>query len=242
MTGPFFISQPYRRYENVTQEVIENTEPDPVLDLLNTIRAEVGHLHNRLGYLERTSAAQPVSQELQELRQLFKGMESKLDLTATANMTEEEQLAYWKTKAQEKEQEKPAEPAPQEPLETSPAFLTDYYQKYAEPDILDAAFEEGLISTNRADLVTDEDKRVLAAHAPRETIAPSLDGIQAYKRRYIRNLKQAAEKSTERPRAVQTTRPIAQAEKGKLRPVDLRNMTPDQVAASKEQLFAQLGI
>ena len=230
-------------------DTIETTEEErnPVLEAINALRQDfngnVQSIHNRLGYLERTvGKSDPgVSSELAAIRESFKGFESKMDMAVTANMSSEDELAYWKAKAQEPPK---AESKPETKVEEAPGpDLAQYYQKYAEPDILDAAFDEGVISTNNADLVTEEDRRFLAAQAPRESIDSSLDGIQSYKRKYIRNIKTAAEKAGIQARPVaQTGRPIAKADPGKLRPIDLSSMTPQQVQENKERLFTQMGI
>lgn len=236
----------------MTQQAIEETtERNPVLEALETLQGEVSKLHNRLGYLERTAGqvkSDPaIHAELTAMRESFKDLTSKMDKAVVANMTEEQELAYWREKAQKDEQIVETPPPQPQTEEVSPeqatAFWLDYYGQAAEPDILDAAFEEGLISTNRSDLVTEEDKTVLARHAPRGTVAQSVQGIQSYKRQYIKNLKAAAQKNEPAPRPVgQTTRPLAKPEQGKLRRSDLATMTPEQVTQSKDALFAQMGI
>lgn len=225
--------------------VNENTIDNPVMDALADIRVSMEQLHNRIGYLERTgNKSDPsVSSELAQLRQSFKGIATQMDVVATANMTEEAQIAYWKQKAEER-QETPGAPPREEsrPVSEIPD-PSSYYLRAVEPDILDAAFEEKLISSNRSESLTDEEKEMLRKLGPRKVITPTIDGFQSYKREYIRNIKKAAATEEEPQRPVgQTPRPMAAPTPGKLRPIDLATMTPTQVAANKEQLFAQMGI
>lgn len=234
----------------VNENTIEPTNDNKaVLDALSNLQQGMQQLHNRIGYLERTgNKGDPaVSNELTGLRQEFRGLASKMDEVVMGNMTEDQQIAYLKQKLQEREEtpapktEQPPEPRPVSEISDPNA----YYARAVEPDILDAAYDEKLISTSDPARLTDEERETLRKLGPRMVVDPTIDGFQAYKRAYIKNIKAAAEKGEAEtpPRQVgQTTRPIGSGVVPKLRLVDLTTMTPEEVAANKGQVFAQMGI
>lgn len=221
-----------------------------VLSALDELREGIQSIHNRLGYLERTgNKSDPaVSSELTQLRQAYRGLESKLDEVVLADKSEGEQVAYLKEQLRLRGQD--VTPQPKEEIKPDPQPVSEigdpaaYYLMAVEPDILDAAFDEKLIYTNRGDALTDVEKETLRKLGPRKVITPTIAGFQSYKREYIKNIKDAAEKGGETPPKSlgQTPRPLGANTPGKLRPMDLASMTPEQVKANKEQLFAQLGI